>query len=84
MSSNKDLSENRPLAIGRLTRVLFGLGTFIVIFVVGPSALGTTGTVLAAALGVSFVVGGLIGNPGCEITAVPNLLLPESKRIHCL
>jgi hypothetical protein len=84
MSSNKGLAETRPLAIGRLTRVLFGIGTFVAIFVIGPSTLGTIGTVLVAALGVSFVVGGLIGNPGCEITAVPNLVLPKSKRIHCL
>ena len=84
MSAHKDLSETRPLAIGRVTRVLFGIGTFAAVFIVGPSAIGTIGTVLAVALGVSFVVGGLIGNPGCEITAVPNLLLPESKRIHCL
>lgn len=84
MCSSKDLSETRPLAIGRLTRVLFGIGTFVVIVVVGPSVLGTLGTVSLAALGVSFVVGGLIGNPGCEITAVPNLVLPESKRVHCL
>ncbi len=45
MSSNKDLSEIRPLAIGRLTRVLFRIGTLLV-----------------AALGVSFIVGGLLGN----------------------
>jgi len=84
MTSNKGLAETRPLVIGRLTRVVFGIGTFVVIFALGPSTLGTIGTVLVAALGVSFVVGGFIGNPGCEITAIPNLVLPKSKRIHCL
>ena len=77
-------AETRPLAIGRVTRVLFGVGTFVVIFALGTSTLGTVGTILVAVLGVSFIVGGVIGNPGCELTAVPNLVLPRSKRIHCL
>ncbi len=84
MKSSKRLADIPPLAIGRATRVVFGIGTLLVIGVVGWSSLGIIGTVLLAALGLSFLVGGLAGNPGCEITAIPNLLLPRSKRVHYL
>ena len=83
-SAKKVRAETRPLAIGRATRVLFGIGTFVIIYALGTSTLGTIGTILVAALGVSFIVGGVIGNPGCELTAIPNLVLPKAKRIHCL
>lgn len=84
MSTSRRPAEIRPLTIGRLTRVLFGIGSFVVIAVLGTSTLGFIGSLVVAVLGISFVVGGLTGNPGCEITAVPNLVLPRSKRIHCL
>jgi len=34
-----------------------------------------------AFFGVSLVLGGIMAYPGCEVTALPNLLL--RRRIHC-
>lgn len=73
----------KPLIIGRLTRVLFGIGTLAVVGIVGPRELSFWGTFALILLGISFVVGGLLGNPGCEITALPNLFLSKEKRVHC-
>ena len=70
--------------VGRVTRVLFGLGTFVLIAAIGPSTLTIWGTVALGALGLSFLIGGLMGNPGCELTAIPNLFVSEKKKIHCL
>ena len=80
----KETAEPAPLTIGRVSRVVFGLATFGVIVFVGPSTLGIIGTVLLGLLGLSFLLGGLVANPGCELTAIPNLLLPRSKRVHFL
>jgi hypothetical protein len=71
----------KPLLIGRLTRIAFGLGALAWIGVGSPGWMGTT---VLALLGASFVIGGLQANPGCEITAIPNLFLPEQKRLHSL
>ena len=73
----------KPLLFGRLSRVLFGMGTFAVIVFVGPGQLSLWGTVALGLLGISFLVGGLMGNPGCEITALPNLFLSKENRVHC-
>jgi hypothetical protein len=43
---------------------------------------GWVGAAILAFLGLSFFIGGLVANPGCEITAILNLLLPEPKRLH--
>ena len=83
MTQQKPPSKLEPMLFGRLTRVLFGIGTFVLIWAIGTDVLGTVGTVLLLFLGVSFVLGGLMGNPGCEITAIPNLLSPRAKRVHC-
>ena len=40
-SARKVRAETRPLAIGRATRVLFGIGTFFIIYALGTSTLGT-------------------------------------------
>ena len=77
------MTQLKPLLLGRLSRVLFGLGTFAVIVLVGPQELSMWGTLALGLLGISFLVGGLTGNPGCEITALPNLLLSKEKRVHC-
>ncbi len=77
------MTHLEPLLFGRLTRVLFGIGTFAVIVIFGPRELTSWGTLGLVLLGVSFVVGGLVGNPGCEITALPNLFLSKEKRVHC-
>lgn len=86
MKSYKEFSAKqlRPLIIGRVTRVLFGIGTLILIAVIGPSILTKGGTAALIVLGLSFLIGGIVGNPGCELTAIPNLLLPEKKKVHCL
>jgi hypothetical protein len=72
----------RPLVVGRSSRVGFGLAVFVVAFVFGTEPLGLGGLVALLFIGLSFVVGGLLGNPGCELSALPNLLLPRSKRVH--
>ncbi|MDH3215836.1 MAG: hypothetical protein OEN01_06025 [Candidatus Krumholzibacteria bacterium] len=84
MKNEKSSARLKPLFVGRMSRVLFGLGTFALIAAIGPSTLTTWGTVALVALGLSFLIGGLMGNPGCELTAIPNLLLSEKKKVHCL
>jgi hypothetical protein len=74
----------RPMVIGRLTRVLFGIGTLLLIPLIGVSTLTGWGTAALVVLGLSFLIGGFTGNPGCELTALPNLVLPNKKRMHCL
>ena len=81
--SDKPLAKLEPLLIGRVSRIVFGVGTFVLIWIVGVDALGNIGTGALVFLGASFVIGGLMGNPGCEITALPNLLRSEGKRVHC-
>ena len=83
MKDKQRPEEIPPLLIGRLSRIAFGLGTFVVIGILGFEALGWFGTVILGALGVSFVIGGLAGIPGCEISAIPNIFLPRSRRFHC-
>lgn len=83
MESASSSSQRRPLVVGRVTRIVFGVMSFVLVALLGTSTLGGIGAALLVLLGVSFIVGGLIGNPGCEITAIPNLVLPKSKRVHC-
>ncbi|MEE9562142.1 MAG: hypothetical protein V3W50_03620 [Thermoanaerobaculia bacterium] len=80
----QNLAELQPLFFGRLMRILTGLITLGVIPFVGTEQLGFWGVVGLGFLGLSFLIGGLTGNPGCEITALPNLALPSAKRKHCL
>lgn len=81
---NKTASSRLPpLTFGRVTRVIFGLATFGLILYVGPDTLGIWGVIGIAFLGLSFLVGGLAGNPGCELTAIPNLVLRPEQRLHC-
>ena len=75
-------SKLPPLFFGRSTRIAFGLTTLGAAVVFGAEALSIAGFVALVLLGVSFLVGGLIGNPGCELSALPNLVLPRSKRFH--
>lgn len=76
-------SHAQPLFFGRLTRVLFGLGSlYWAAQLWGPGAGLQAGAVILGFLGVSFLVGGLMGNPGCEITALPNLVVAPEKRHH--
>jgi DNA-binding transcriptional ArsR family regulator len=41
--------------------------------------LGVSGAVVAGFFGVSFLISGLQGYPGCEVMAIPNLLAGRSK-----
>jgi hypothetical protein len=56
----------------------------VLIAVFGPSTLTTWGTVGLVFLGLSFLIGGVMGNPGCELTAILNLFASEKKKVHCL
>jgi len=71
-----------PLLLGRVSRVLFGVGTFVLIWVIGVDTLTVIGTGALAFLGASFLIGGLMGNPGCELTAIPNLFRSRENQIH--
>ena len=81
---DKPRAKLEPLLIGRVSRIVFGIGTFVLIWIIGVDSLGTIGTGALVFLGSSFLIGGLMGNPGCEITAIPNLFRSEEKRFHCL
>lgn len=82
VAETTSLSKLPPLFFGRSTRIAFGLMTLGAAFVFGVEALSIGGFVALVLLGLSFLVGGLIGNPGCELSALPNLVLPRSKRFH--
>lgn len=84
MPDEQPWAQIEPLLIGRVTRILFGVATFVFIAVVGVQALGIVGAGILALLGASFVLGGITRNPGCEITALPNLFLPSQKQAHCI
>ena len=81
--NSKSTVRLKPLFFGRLSRVVFGL----VVLYWGAelwnkdlaSMVASVGVIL---LGLSFLVGGLMANPGCEVTALVNLLLPSEKRVH--
>ena len=84
MPEKRSLAKLEPLFFGRVSRVLFGIGTFVLIWVIGADTLTPIGTVALIFLGASFLIGGLVRNPGCELTAIPNLFLSEAKRVHTL
>lgn len=77
-----DRVKIEPLIFGRISRVLFGLGTFVLIRVIGVGTLTLIGTGALAFLGASFLIGGIMGNPGCELTAIPNLFRSKENQIH--
>lgn len=62
----------KPQPFGRFLRVLFGAVTLLALLYLRD--IGVLAQAGLAFLGVSFLVGGLFSNPGCEITALPNLL----------
>ena len=80
-----DDSRNRmqkPLLVGRLLRVVAGVATLGLTVYLGVDQLSLFGVLALGCLGFSFIVSGLIANSGCEISALPNALLPEEKRQH--
>ena len=78
-----DSPSPRPLFLGRLLRVLAGVASLGLVPILGAATLGGWGVAGLAFLGISFVISGLSGNAGCELTAIPNLVLPAARRIHC-
>lgn len=77
MSERKSLARLQPLFIGRLARVLFGIGTLYFAFTL---TLDWVWLAVLIFLGVSFLLGGLMGHPGCEVMVLPNLLVrPENR-----
>jgi hypothetical protein len=71
--------ETPPLLFGRLLRILSGLALFAWLLISPPSGLPLRLVVLF--FGISLVVGGVMAYPGCEVMALPNLLL--RRRMHC-
>ncbi len=84
MKNETPVTKLEPLIIGRVTRALFGLGTLALVAIIGPATLTVWGTAGLVILGLSFLIGGIVGNPGCELTAIPNLFLSHEKKGHCL
>jgi len=70
----------RPLTIGRTTRVVFGAAVILIALVTGVLQISVLGFLALMALGLSFVIGGLLAIPGCELSALPNLMLPKRYR----
>lgn len=77
-----EISSNllRPLKIGRTTRVFFGAAVILIAVVTGVLQISVLGFLALLALGLSFVIGGLLAIPGCELSALPNLMLPKRYR----
>jgi hypothetical protein len=45
---------------------------------------GQTGAIILGFFGVSFLISGITGYPGCEITAIPNLFSRKKRYCSCL
>ncbi len=71
--------EEPPLFFGRFLRILSGLALFVWLVISPPS--GLPWQVVLVFLGLSLVVGGIMAYAGCEIWALPNLLL--RRRMYC-
>ena len=71
--------EPPPLWFGRLLRIFSGLALAGWLVISPPS--GLPWRLLLLYLGISLVVGGVMAYPGCELLALPNLLL--RRRMHC-
>ena len=73
----------RPLLFGRIFRIAAGLACLISIPFVPAFEYTWLGVLALMVAGATFIVAGAIANPGCEITALPNLFLPARSRLHC-
>jgi hypothetical protein len=74
------LNQAKPSLIGRTLRVLAGLYFCYWAFAVlePPIELGElVGAILLGLLALSLILGGLTANPGCEVTALPNVILKK-------
>ena len=82
MQEHQNPGKLPPLWFGRLSRVVFGVATLVGAVALSSGGLGSIPLIGLVFLGLSFLVGGLMGNPGCELSALPNLVLPSDKRVH--
>ncbi len=82
MQEHQNLATLPPLLFGRLSRVVFGVATLVGAVALSSGGLGSFPFIGLVLLGLSFLVGGLMGNPGCELSVLPNLVLPSDKRVH--
>lgn len=74
----------KPLFIGRVSRIIFGIAvTFWGATLWHQNLAAIIASLAVLLFGLSFLIGGLIANPGCEITALLNVLRPKQKRVHC-
>ena len=76
------LSQLEPLLVGRSVRVLLGIAVLAGIPFVPSFDLAWLGILALLLAGASLILGGLLANPGCEVTALPNLVLPKRHRVH--
>ena len=83
MSDRKSRATLKPLFVGRVTRIVFGIGTLVAVAILRPATLSDGATIGLVFLGVSFLIGGIMGTPGCELMAIPNLFVARGKRRHC-
>lgn len=73
----------KPLFWGRTLRVAAGaILLYFAIRLWGATWASEIGSFLLGLLGVSFLIGGAVANPGCETTALPNLFLSQEKRVY--
>lgn len=63
--------------------MLVGLACFAGIPFVPDFEYAALGIAALGLAGLTFVVAGLRANPGCEITAIPNLFLPAERQLAC-
>lgn len=71
--------EETPLLFGRILRIVVGLALLVWLAISPPPGLLWRGVLLF--FGLSFVIGAIMAYPGCEIWALPNLLL--RRRMQC-
>ena len=76
-------SCQKPLFIGRLVRVLAGLALLVGVPFVPDIEYRWLGIAALVLAGATFIIAGARANPGCEITAIPNLLLPPDRQLSC-
>jgi hypothetical protein len=79
-----NFAKLKPLLVGRLSRVVAGAATLVAVPYVGFAGEDSIVAIALLVLGLSFVIGGLVANPGCEITSLLNLVLPTKKRLHVM
>ena len=73
----------QPLFYGRLLRVTSGAAALGAAAMLSTEVLGGWGFAGLVFLGLSFIVSGFSGTAGCEVTAIPNLVLPAGRKLTC-